>query len=63
MFQKQKMKYGGAVGSTLGPVYNAQLSHGSKPYQKSPWQGTASPGTHCANDFAQYKEPLIGRCW
>ncbi|KXJ23256.1 hypothetical protein AC249_AIPGENE6217 [Exaiptasia diaphana] len=59
--QKQKMKHGGSISmniSSPGPLFNSQFSHKNKPYQKPPWQG--SPGAHCANDFLQYKEPLIG---
>lgn len=63
--QKQKMKHGGAIGmhvSGPGPMYNSQFPHRNKPYQKPPWQGSqGSAGAHCANDFLQYKEPLIGK--
>lgn len=66
MFQKQKMKYGMEAGG--GPVFHKTLpSHGYKPYQKPPYAPHSSysslpnPGIQCANDFAQYKEPLIGK--
>ncbi|XP_031563692.1 uncharacterized protein LOC116299205 [Actinia tenebrosa] len=66
MFQKQKMKYGGGMEVGGGPVYHRTLpSHGYKPYQKPTYTPQSSyslpkPGLQCANDFAQYKEPLIG---
>lgn len=60
------MKYGMEAGG--GPVFHKTLpSHGYKPYQKPPYAPHSSysslpnPGIQCANDFAQYKEPLIGK--
>jgi hypothetical protein len=57
----------GSVQAGGGPIYhNTQFSHGYKPYQKPaystpPQFNLPNPGIHCANDFAQYKEPLIGK--
>lgn len=57
MAQKQKQKYSG--GSGTGPVYNTHYQQRNMPYQK-PQQ---TVGGQCANDFLQYKEPLIGKSY